>query len=90
MVMYYNNAATQTEKKTVLPTFTSKDMRQINELIHNALLSQKLQKRLMSADADIQREFNLPNHVWEKLSRIKVSTMSDYCGELMRIQNEIS
>jgi hypothetical protein len=65
-------------------------MRNINYLIQTALLSSHIQERLLTMDVALQIEFDLPSHVWERLSKINASSMADFCGELLRLQGETS
>lgn len=86
MVMYDKNIG----KMTLLPVFSHSEMRHINRLIQTALLSNHLQQRLLTMDVSLQREFNLPTHVWEQLSEINASSMADFCGEVLRLQGEVN
>jgi hypothetical protein len=86
MVMYANP---QTEQITTLPAFTHRDMRNINRMITDALLSSNLQRRLINLDAALQLEFDLSSQVWTKICQIKASSLSEFCGELVQLQGDI-
>ncbi|MGB7337976.1 MAG: hypothetical protein WBC91_03710 [Phototrophicaceae bacterium] len=73
---------------TALPAFSHNDMRQVNTLIQKALLSSSLERRLLAMDNSLQIEFALPTRIWDHLSEIKASSLSDFCGEILRLQCE--
>jgi hypothetical protein len=74
-------------KLTRLPVFTPMQMRQINRLVGEALLSAQLKKRLLTGDPTICNEFNLSPQVWEQLKRIEASTLADFCEQLQQLQD---
>jgi hypothetical protein len=86
MLMYNNKLS----RITLLPAFSHTELRNINHLIQTALLSSHLQQRLLTMDVSLQMEFDLPAHVWDRLSKINASSMADFCGELLRLQGEMN
>lgn len=72
---------------TQLPAFTPMQMRQINRLIGEALLSKQLQTRLLTGDALLRDEFNLSPQIWQRLLCIDAHTLADFCEQLEHLQS---
>jgi hypothetical protein len=85
MMTSYNNPA---RSFTALPTFTRTEMRNINRMVQKALLSEHMQRRLLSLDEKLQDEFNLSNSAWDQIASIKAFSIADFCGELMVLQGQ--
>ncbi|MEO1646518.1 MAG: hypothetical protein AAFR67_15100, partial [Chloroflexota bacterium] len=74
------------ERITSLPRITPNEMRPINKLIHQAMLSITLAQRLINTDVSLKQEFNISDSAWHAISEIRVSTLSEFCGEIERLQ----
>jgi hypothetical protein len=77
-------------QETFMPAFTSSEMRAINNLVSQALISQTISNRLVNLrDITLVTEFDLPQSLWAKLSNIQADDLRTFCIRISQLQDRL-